>query len=111
MSYIIYYDNLLLIRGTVPSRYSLHIGCFLLRQKFANDLQDPLSPPVAFQMAHVAAPWKRDPANPRDELKEWDLGDIMRSVILAIVDEGWSGDLRETRDDGPFIQRTVRRER
>lgn len=62
-------------------------------------------------MAKMTATRKRDPANPWDEFEEWDLGDVVRGIVLAVVDESGGGDVKETGDDGPLFQRADHSER
>ena len=49
----------------------------------------------------------RDPTHPGDMFEEWNGCHIMRGIVFAVINQGGSDDLRQTRDTSPTSQRAL----
>lgn len=81
--------------------FKLFSHLLTLCKKLSYNLQNLLLQPSTLKVAHMTSTSERDPAHARDELEKWHLSNVVRCIILPIVNKGWSRDLVEAWDATP----------
>lgn len=72
-----------------------------LRKELPYDLQNLLLHLSTVKVAHVTSIGEGDPAHTRIQLKERHLADVVRCVVLPVIDKGRGCDLGKAWDAAP----------